>query len=182
MCVLQRSKTFGNERDVEVKVYAPGKGYGASVVDSVSLPLVRRGFELKMINPAVNSVLGGNRLVLEGFGFMEGYPDRHSVVLNQLDADSLVEYNQLLVALGFDSKTKVPDQYQINCVVKEVNLDMIFGTIFDEICSVNLRDKAIQSYGYKGVNKRDTILGLRWLKNDKNHLFVSSTGLGKVYH
>ena len=59
-------------------------------------------------------------------------------------------------------------------------LAMIFGTIFGEVCSVDLHTKDIISLGYKGEHKRDTILGLRWLKQDLNHLFVTGTGLGKI--
>ena len=81
-------------------------GFGASSVDSISLPRVFRGFEVSKVNPIVGSVMGGNKLLIDGFGFLENEPSRHKVILKQINTISFYCHLDLVQKLNFLNNTK----------------------------------------------------------------------------
>ena len=120
-CFLQRSASFGVAKVVDVKVYIPGKGYAALVKDLISLPNMERGFEITNISPHFGSLMGGNSLILEGFGFADDISLNQTITLEQINWPGYTEYDQLLMALGFSPQTKIGKQVYLNCVVIETS-------------------------------------------------------------
>lgn len=58
-------------------------------------------------------------------------------------------------------------------------IDVIFGTIYGELCKVNLETKNIEVVNHLGADKQDTILALSWLKT-KPGFFLSGSSTGRV--
>lgn len=56
-------------------------------------------------------------------------------------------------------------------------VDLIFGTLSGEICSVDTSEgqSKITSLGHYGLDTTDTILGICWLKHDRNRFLVGSS-------
>eukprot|EP01040_Poterioochromonas_malhamensis_P001800 gene1800-1926_t len=122
-CVLKRDKDFGGSKSVDVKVYVDNEGYAGKVDNPLALPKIWRGFDLATISPGAGSIMGGNWLSLTGFGFLEGYPERHTVQLIKNGLPALSDYDVLLTSLGFKSVENVysEDSY-LNCTVTFANL------------------------------------------------------------
>ena len=120
-CVLQRSSSFGAAKMVDVKAYVPGKGYAAMVTDLISLPAIERGFEIINIAPHFGSLMGGNTLLLEGFGFGDDITLNQTITLEQKDWPGYTEYDLLLMALGFSPQTQLAKQVYLNCAVIETS-------------------------------------------------------------
>ena len=116
-CVLKRDHNFGSVRRVPVKVYIENLGFAASASDYLSLPVVSRGFELSAVVPRNGSIMGGNVVSVRGFGFLQDFPEKHSILLTAEGLSPLSEYATLLVSLGFNDQTTFYDEDAfVNCV------------------------------------------------------------------
>jgi hypothetical protein len=60
-----------------------------------------------------------------------------------------------------------------------VILDVLFGTLFGEICLADPTSRKIKSIQHLGSTKRDTILGLCWLRNSHSK-FISGSSAGRA--
>ena len=115
-CVLVRNASATAVATSVVKVYVEGSGYASSRVLN-TLPTVSRGFALFSSQPLNGSVLGGNIITINGFGFDARNPMRHIVQLSELGLTPYTYYDQLLLSLGFPVYNNRSADQVLNCTV-----------------------------------------------------------------
>ena len=108
-----------------VKILFPGVGYGSSVSSAISFPTVTRGFQISSFNSQQGSVMGGNVLTVNGFGFDPSRIQQYSIVLNRVGLEPLSSYDQLLSQLGFPVYTIRYPEDILSCNITSMTVSSI---------------------------------------------------------
>lgn len=125
-CVLLRSAKTTQVSVQPVKVLFPGVGFGSSVTSVISFPTVTRGFQISSLRSQQGSVMGGNVLTVNGFGFDPSRVQQYSIVLNRFGLEPLTTYDQLLSQLGFPVYTVRYPEDILTCNITSMTETSIF--------------------------------------------------------
>jgi hypothetical protein len=123
-CVLLRNASATTVVTDDVKIYIEGDGYASSSILN-QLPTVERGFELFTSKPMNGSVLGGNIITIDGFGFDIRNPLNHIVQLSEVGLIPYTSYDALLLSLGFNAYSKRSADQVLNCTILALNFTQI---------------------------------------------------------
>eukprot|EP01036_Dinobryon_divergens_P027890 gene27890-36744_t len=123
-CVLVRNSSATTVATSFVKIYLEGSGYASSSILN-TLPTVSRGFALLSGEPLNGSVLGGNTITINGFGFDVRNPQRHIVQLSEVGLVPYTDYDQLLLSLGFPVYQNRSADQVLNCTVLSLNFTQL---------------------------------------------------------
>ena len=123
-CVLIRNASLTTVSVQPIKIYFENEGYASSKILN-ELPMVERGFELFTSKPLNGSVMGGNVITIDGFGFDVRYPQRHIVQLSEVGLIPYTAYDNLLLSLGFSAYTNRSAFEVLNCTVLYLNFTQL---------------------------------------------------------